>query len=146
MKTLIILFLTFVLNTSVFATICQQNCIGDVGQITFELADKTCPDKAQETYSCAPYKCDEQVRTCRSFCRDNLDCAKGFLCDKNRSQCFKYSLRCLNYSMTISTTGERRDCSPYRCNMGTCLGACQSNSDCKLGITCNLEQHICNMK
>lgn len=124
------------------SSVCKRTCVDDMGQITFltQNPDSTstlCPDHPQQIYSCAPFSCDTQKKTCRSECTDNRDCAKGFTCDQTIKKCTTVSYFCAGELTLNGTDGTHRDCEPYSCQMGSCMGYCGAQTDCWPGYNCN---------
>ncbi|WP_409479890.1 hypothetical protein [Pseudobdellovibrio sp. HCB154] len=151
-----ILFLFFALiffNLNLFAqippvipepyrsTICARSCENNMGKTTFiELASngaRRCPSKPQLAYSCAPYKCNSQKKTCRTDCIDNRDCAPGFRCNPQTKTCFTVTYFCANHISLNGTDGSFKSCFPYSCQMGACVAHCASAADCGAGVDCN---------
>jgi hypothetical protein len=127
-------------------TICKHTCSNAQGQISFQLTDKSCSTAPQEIYSCAPFACDERGETCRLICDDNRGCAKGFVCDKQTSKCFRLATSCVDDLSLISTSGTNRSCEPYRCSMGACRTFCKADNDCFPGHKCLIDaghMHMC---
>ena len=149
-----IILLVFLSLTSLTASgvaqtmvsICQQSCANAQGQIIFALPDKSCPNKAQENYSCAPFACDDEGKTCRLNCLDNRFCAKGFICNKQSGQCFRPANTCSDELTSIAAEGASKSCFPYKCAMGNCLGTCKGNDECWPGHECIIEQHRCSQE
>lgn len=127
------------------SVICARSCSGNMGKTTFaELTSSgasRCPARPQVTYSCAPYLCDSQGRTCRTDCIDNRDCSPGFRCNPQIKTCFTVSYFCANHISLNGTDGSFRNCSPYKCDMGTCLSYCKSEDECAAGSSCHSDGH-----
>lgn len=152
MKTLLltfaVLFFTFITHAQrppvipapYRSVICARSCTGNMGKTTFtelsSLGASRCPAKPQLTYSCAPYLCDTQGRTCRTECTDNRDCAAGSRCNPQTKTCFTVSYFCANHISLNGTDGSFRSCFPYACSMGSCLSYCKSAADCGSGVEC----------
>ncbi len=99
-----------------------------------------CPT-AVETQPCAPFICG--VGACLELCTSDGDCANGAQCATANGQCVE-GATCLNQSTIVVPPDHQTDCSPYRCDQGTCLTACDSGQDCASGFVCS-SLGVCGM-
>jgi MYXO-CTERM domain-containing protein len=92
----------------------------------------SCVDKSQD---CAPFACSSDA--CATSCKADSDCAQGFGCDPATSNCVPTSGKCAADGVTLETsTGETKNCSPYRCQGGECNDPCATSSQCISGYAC----------
>jgi MYXO-CTERM domain-containing protein len=89
-----------------------------------------------EERDCSPFVCDAEA--CLTSCSDDAHCTQGFRCDPTSRACVPAAGRCQSDGVTLETsTGELRDCSPYRCQAGECSDPCVTSGDCTSGNICD---------
>lgn len=103
---------------------------------------------SKETYlanwSCFPYTCATDTKTCRTGCTSNTDCAAGTICQDGRCA-IPAPPRCSEDFLTSIGPYGTDSCAPYKCNAssGLCQRDCRTSKDCDPMSRCDAELRIC---
>ena len=94
-------------------------------------------------YSCFPYTCAADTRTCRTGCSADAECTAGTVCSDGK--CVIPVARCnADRSASVSALGTDV-CSPYTCEAasGRCQRDCRTSNDCSGGFVCDVAARLC---
>ncbi|MGZ3421864.1 MAG: kelch repeat-containing protein [Polyangiales bacterium] len=96
--------------------------------------------EASTTHACAPYACGD--KRCKTQCASDADCASGNTCDLVTRKCV-IAATCEDAVVLASPDGNKKDCSPYRCNASQCGSSCASSEECAPGFVCESSTSHC---
>ena len=86
---------------------------------------------------CGNYACNAEGTACNTSCSSDDDCSAGSLCATTTGECGEGGFTCKDDFTVEETDGTEVDCSPYRCEAGSCLESCTASADCAGGYTCD---------
>ena len=114
---------------------CEPSCENDVTTVfQYDPAANTCRKLA--AYPCAPFRCDDEGKTCATSCTSYADCSEGAQCNTATGRCSAASPTCSDDFTLRNPDGTTQSCSPYRCLGGACQQQCESNNDCAEDYSC----------
>ncbi len=89
--------------------------------------------------SCGAYRC--QAGACLSSCSGDDDCSAGYRCVG--ASCSAASTCSKDGNFAIDGGGAQTACTPFKCESGACLSACENNEQCHHGFRCNTKTQSC---
>ena len=119
-------------------TACGTSCTGGSETPSFCAGNGTCePGTAK---SCAPYVC--AADKCGTSCGKDSDCASGYVCAPDKT-CTPAGNVCSDDHTVLSPGGAKKDCTPFKCELGACKTTCASVDDCVLPNVCSAADNTC---
>jgi hypothetical protein len=99
----------------------------------------TCTPRAAGDLSptCPAYKCKGTV-DCPTKCDTDADCTDNASCDPATHTCISRII-CIDPHTLKDLTGNKTDCSPFKCVGAACLTQCGSVDDCADGFVCGFD-------
>ncbi|MBI3200834.1 MAG: hypothetical protein HYZ29_04755 [Myxococcales bacterium] len=119
-------------------TACGTTCTGSSETPSFCAGNGVC--EPGEAHSCSPYVCGTDK--CKKSCEKNADCSSGYVCAPDKT-CSPAGNTCSDDHTVLSPDGLKKDCSPYKCELGACKTACESVDDCVLPAVCSASDKTC---
>ena len=88
-------------------------------------------------YPCFPFACDsDETGFCGGSCTTDAQCATGAVCNTHTGTCAPSGSICVDSFSLVESDGNQIDCSPYRCDAGTCRDSCDADIDCSGSFRC----------
>lgn len=123
---------------------CDSRCDGACETCSREGVCGFAPEGSSGVPQCmGGFACDGRSSDCPTRCSTAAQCRPGLICIDGA--CVDEELGCSDDGAAeIDVVGSIvRECAPYRCRAGACLGSCTSTEDCVKGALCDVESRIC---
>lgn len=119
-------------------TACGTSCADGSETPSFCAGNGSCAPGAAK--SCSPYVCGTDA--CKKDCESSSDCASGYVCSPDKT-CIAAGNTCSDDHTVLSPDGTKKDCTPYKCELGVCKTKCASVDDCVLPAVCSASTNTC---